>query len=119
MYQDYKNTLSENDDCCHYEEYIPQENDDDEFSNQQSCVPLDELSNCPINFSHSKRWKIHFPRFVLKQLIVQYNYEYFSNSNENCNDYNSKNINDQLKLKEYPSGNMKSEKFPLFFCGGG
>ena len=35
MYQDYKKTLSKNDYCGHWEEYIPQESDDYECVDEQ------------------------------------------------------------------------------------
>ena len=72
------------------------------------------LSNCAIHQCKRQLDVIPMPHCILFALILQFNFQYFRNSNENSND-NSENMKDQLRIQIYPSGNVKSENFPTNF----
>ena len=137
MYQDYNKLLNENEKGENWEEYIPPKGEENEFTDTSSGVPLEEtkvnfcfeayiiryilnsikisLSNCPITTNVRRIDVIPLPRCILQSLILIHNYKFFSQNNVNCNENESKNMNDQLIIKEYPSGNVRSEKLPLKF----
>lgn len=130
-YQAYKEELKRNNKACDFEEYIPDDDDDDPNA---SCVSLDEttdyptyitqyvlnymkilLSNLSINKFDCRIDVVPFPKFVLQDLILKYKDQYFSENNENNNNNDEKNSDDQLRFREFPSGNVKSLNAPLKF----
>lgn len=136
-FQCYKQEVIRSNKVCDFDEYIPDDDDDAQPLSQPSSVSLDEssdyptyitqyilnymkilLSNCAASVFDRRIDVVPLPKYVLRDLLLKHNNKYFGKSNENNDKNNEKNSNDQLRIKEFPSGNVKSLNVPLSFLWG-